>query len=150
MINIYTWITWKYIYKSHYYIINYILNKHFLGKLYEAITQSDISICGNENISSFQVPVYNLILMEVNQRLQRLFTHNPDLRLCQWALQLCRHTHTCKMAVNRVTAKQAHFISSFNCKWCVFKLNQTNKLQCNRDKVLWLILIAIFSVVVYG
>jgi len=66
--------------------------RQYLSTLHEAITQFDVSIRGKENISSLQVPVYNLIFMEVNQSLQCLFTHNPDLRLCQWPLQLCRHT----------------------------------------------------------
>lgn len=92
--------------------------KQYLSAVHKSITQFDIPICSKEDISSLQVSVNNLIVVEVNQRLQRLFTHNPDLRLCKRPLQFCTKTYTNKTeSVDRRIYTQSHsLIRKYDCK----------------------------------
>lgn len=55
----------------------------------DIFTQFHFSLQGEKNVSGFQVSVDDLVLVEVNQGLQGLPTHNTDLWLCQGPLQFC-------------------------------------------------------------
>lgn len=55
-----------------------------------ALTQLDVTVQREEDIACLQVSVDDMVFMEVNEGLQSLFTHDPDLGLRQGSFQFCR------------------------------------------------------------
>lgn len=55
-------------------------------------TQFDFTVHREEYVASLQVSVDDLVFMEVNERLQSLFTNHTDLGLGQGSLQLYGET----------------------------------------------------------
>lgn len=58
------------------------------------LTQLDITIQCEKDVPSLQVSVDDFVVVEVDEGLQSLLTHHPDLRLCQRSLQFCREGMT--------------------------------------------------------
>lgn len=51
-----------------------------------ALTQLDVTVQCEEDVASLQVSVDDVVVMEVDKRLQSLLAHHPDLRLRQRSL----------------------------------------------------------------
>ena len=56
-----------------------------------ALTEFDVAVQREENVSSLQVSVDDVVVVEVDEGLQGLFTDHPDLRLCQGPLQFWKY-----------------------------------------------------------
>lgn len=54
-----------------------------------SLTQLDITVQREEDVASLQVSVDDVVVVEVDEGLQSLLTHHPDLRLCKGSLQFC-------------------------------------------------------------
>lgn len=54
-----------------------------------ALTKLDISVQREEDVPRLQVSVDDVDVVEVDEGLQSLLTHHPDLGLCQGSLQFC-------------------------------------------------------------
>lgn len=65
-----------------------------------ALTKLDITVQREEDVASLQVSVDDVVVMEVDEGLQSLFTHHPDLRLCQRSLQFYRGQGSQKHILN--------------------------------------------------
>lgn len=68
-----------------------------LNPLTHPLTQFDVSIQCEQDVSSLQVSVDDLVVMQIQQSIQSLFTNHPDLRLRQRPFQLYTHMNREKL-----------------------------------------------------
>lgn len=77
-----------------------------------ALTQLDVTVQREEDVAGFQVSVDDFVFVEVDERLQSLPTHHPDLRLCQGSLQLCgervRESHESTLTIPHILMQPNH------------------------------------------
>lgn len=77
-----------------------------------ALTQLDVTVQREEDVAGFQVSVDDFVFVEVDERLQSLPTHHPDLRLCQGSLQLCgervRGSHESTITIPHILMQPNH------------------------------------------
>ena len=66
-----------------------------------ALTQLDVTVQCEQDVAGLQVSVDDFVVVEVDEGLQGLLTHHPDLRLRQGSLQFYRrsHKHTVECSV---------------------------------------------------